>query len=385
MICSSSSHSASRSIWPSRSRIALRAHAAAEVLAPAERRAEAVLELAEDGLVGDHVLDLHVLELRPDVLHPLDRVIEVGLGVGDLGVHVLARLALELRPVFLVQLLRRSDALGPDLVVLGELRALVARLDELDPALERLAQLLQALLLVGLVAVEDLVDFLLELRQVLCARLLVDRGDDRCGEVEDLLELLRSHVDQVADPRGNALEEPDVGDRRGEVDVRHALAADLRAGDLDAAALADDALVADPLVLAAVALPVLGRTEDALAEEPVLLGLQRAVVDRLGLGDLAGGPAPDLLRGGEADLDCVEVVDVHLRPSFLLTRLTLVAGSLVPPSWLLASPSPSSLLVCSSAASPSPARTPERSMPSSSAARSSSSSSSSMSDRDPPR
>jgi hypothetical protein len=74
---------------------------------------------------------------------------------------------------------------------------------------------------------------------------------------------------------------------RSEVDVAHALTAHLGPRDLDAAALADDALVADALVLAAVALPVLGRTEDALAEEPVLLGLQRAVVDRLGLGDLA--------------------------------------------------------------------------------------------------
>src|SRR6185312_9104941 len=116
------------------------------------------------------------------------------------------------------------------------------------------------------------------------------------GEVEDLLQLFRRHVDQVADPARDALEEPDVGDRRSEVDVPHPLAADLGAGHLDAAALADDALVADALVLAAVALPVLGRTEDALAEEAVFLRLQRAVVDRLGLGDLAPTPGADLLR-----------------------------------------------------------------------------------------
>ena len=152
--------------------------------------------------------------------------------------------------------------------------------------LERLGELLDALLALGAQAVEDLVDFLLELCQVLRARLFVNVRDDGSGEVEDLLELLRSHVDQVADPRGNALEEPDVGDGRGQVDVAHALAADLRPGDLDAAALADDALVADPLVLAAVALPVLGGTEDALAEEAVLLRLERPVVDRLRLRDL---------------------------------------------------------------------------------------------------
>ena len=189
------------------------------------------------------------------------------------------------------------------------------RLEVLQPPLERLAQLEQALLLLGLVGLEDLLDLLLELGQVLRARLLVDVGDDRGSEVEDLLQLLRGDVEQVADPARHALEEPDVGDRRGEVDVAHALAAYLGARHLDAAALADDALVADALVLAAVALPVLGGTEDALAEQPVLLGLERPVVDRLGLRHLAGRPAADLLRGREADLDCVEIVYVdQMRP-----------------------------------------------------------------------
>src|SRR5213075_3541501 len=115
---------------------------------------------------------------------------------------------------------------------------------------------------------------------------------------------------QVADAARDALEEPDVADRGGQVHVAHPLAADLGARDLHAAALADDALVADPLVLAAVALPVLGRTEDPLAEEPILLGLERAVVDGLRLGYLAGGPAADLLRAREPDADGVEIVYV---------------------------------------------------------------------------
>ncbi len=109
---------------------------------------------------------------------------------------------------------------------------------------------------------------------------------------------------------GTPLKNQMCDDRRGEVDVAHALTAHLRPRHLDAAALADDALVADALVLAAVALPVLRRTEDALAEEAVLLRLQRAVVDGLRLRDLARAPRADLLRGGEADLDGVEVVDV---------------------------------------------------------------------------
>src|SRR5262249_48791121 len=141
-------------------------------------------------------------------------------------------------------------------------------------------------------------------------RLVVDVRDDRSREVEDLLELAWSDVEQVADAARHALEEPDVRDGRRQVDVAHALAAHLLAGHLDAAALADDALVADALVLAAVALPVLGRAEDALAEQPVTLGLERPVVDRLRLRDLARRPVADLLRRRETDADRVEFVDV---------------------------------------------------------------------------
>ncbi len=121
-------------------------------------------------------------------------------------------------------------------------------------------------------------------------RLDVDARDQVRREVDDLLEVLGRQVEQVAQARRDALEVPDVGDGRGQLDVAHPLTTHLGAGHLDAAALADDALEADALVLAAVALPVAGRTEDLLAEEPVLLRLEGAVVDGLGLLDLAVGP-----------------------------------------------------------------------------------------------
>src|SRR5262249_3483166 len=120
---------------------------------------------------------------------------------------------------------------------------------------------------------------------------------------------------QVADARRNALEEPDVRDRCRQVDVTHALAPNLLPRHLDAAALADDPLVADALVLAAVALPVLRRTEDALAEETVTLGLECAVVDRLRLRSLAGRPVADLLAGCKPDPNRIEIVDVDQRNS----------------------------------------------------------------------
>src|SRR5690606_26217027 len=143
--------------------------------------------------------------------------------------------------------------------------------------------------------------------------------------VQHPLELLERDVEQVAHRRGQRLEEPDVGHRHRQLDVTHPLATNLREGDLDAAPVADHAAIANPLVLAARALPVLDRTEDPLAEQAVLLGLERAIVDRLGLGDLTPRPPvalslhleplallgiarpPDLLCRGDPDADVVEV------------------------------------------------------------------------------
>jgi hypothetical protein len=108
-----------------------------------------------------------------------------------------------------------------------------------------------------------------------------------------------------------AAQVPDVHDGRRQLDVAHALAPDLRSGDLDPAALADDPLEPDALVLAAGALPVLGGPEDLLAEQAVLLRLERAVVDRLGLLHLAVRPRADRVGRCQADPELREVVDVQ--------------------------------------------------------------------------
>src|SRR5690606_5649832 len=124
--------------------------------------------------------------------------------------------------------------------------------------------------------------------------------------VQHALELLELHVEQQADARRQRLQEPDVRDRRGELDMAHALAADLGHRDFDAAFFADDALVFHALILAAQAFIILDRTEDARAEQAVTLGLERAVVDRFGLLDLAERPRTDTLGARDADLDHVE-------------------------------------------------------------------------------
>ncbi len=113
----------------------------------------------------------------------------------------------------------------------------------------------------------------------------------------------------MTNPRRQSLEEPDMGHRRGQLDMPHALAAHLALGHLDAALVAHDAAVLHALELAAQALPVGDRAEDLGAEQAVFLRLEGPVVDGLGLGDLAVGPAADLFRAGERDLDRLEIID----------------------------------------------------------------------------
>src|SRR5262249_27797222 len=61
--------------------------------------------------------------------------------------------------------------------------------------------------------------------------------------VDDALEVPSGHVEDEADARRHALEEPDVTNGHGQFDMAHALAPDPREGDFDAAAVANDAAV----------------------------------------------------------------------------------------------------------------------------------------------
>ena len=129
-----------------------------------------------------------------------------------------------------------------------------------------------------------------------------------CRKVDDLLERLGTHIEQKPDLGGHAAEVPDVGNGCGKFDVPHALAAHFGTRDFHAALFADDPLIADPLVFAAMAFPVLGGAEDLFAEQAVAFGFLGAVVDGLGLGDLAVRPFPDLFGRSNADLNGIEIV-----------------------------------------------------------------------------
>src|SRR6266576_3824327 len=172
-----------------------------------------------------------------------------------------------------------------------------------------LAQLARLGVDVGAQAHRPLVLVDVQHREHVLPDFLVDVGDDVVREVEDLLQVAGRHVEQQAHAARDALEVPDVADRRGELDVAHALAAHLGPRHLDAALVADDALVAVALVLSAVAFPVPGGTEDALAEKAVALRAERAVVDRLGLRDLAVRPRHDRVGRSQGQLQRVKVLE----------------------------------------------------------------------------
>src|SRR5205085_8417192 len=107
---------------------------------------------------------------------------------------------------------------------------------------------------------------------------------------------------------GEGLEDPDVDDGGGEVDVAHALATDAAVGHLHAATVTDDPLVFRAFVFAAGAFPVAFRAENALAEQAVFLGPVGAVIDGLGLLHFAEGPRTDVVRAGEVNLDRAVIV-----------------------------------------------------------------------------
>ncbi len=141
------------------------------------------------------------------------------------------------------------------------------------------------------------------------------RVDDHVGfEIQHAFDVAQRHVEHQSQTRRQRLQEPDVGARRRQVDVTHAVTAHLGLRDFNAALLADHATVLQALVLAAKALVVLDRAEDLGAEQPVALRLEGSVVDGLRLLDFAERPAADLLRRGQTDPDGIEM---HIRGELL--------------------------------------------------------------------
>ncbi|MCY1530064.1 hypothetical protein D9M68_652400 [compost metagenome] len=131
-------------------------------------------------------------------------------------------------------------------------------------------------------------------------------------EIEHAFDVTQGHVQQQADTGRQGLQEPDVGDRRSQLDVAHALAAHLGQGDFHTALLADHTAVLEALVLAAQALVVLHRAEDLGAEQAIALRLEGTVVDGLRLLHFTEGPGTDHLGRGQTNTDGIELFDLTL-------------------------------------------------------------------------
>ncbi len=249
--------------------------------AGAEHLSETIAELAEARL-GEQVQDFDALEFLDPAVHVLldlglqllelvfDRSNGLRVGIGFLVFPISLRLGLLVRFDFgfcpdLGVFFPRG--LGSDLLPVSHGRYLF-----LFPGVQagqfRIAELLKA-------------------RQSSGAGSLIYACDGILREIEDSFQIAGRKVKQQSKAGGCPSGKPDVGDGRREANVPHALPAHLGARDFNTATVTHHAFVADLLVLAAVALPVLGRAEDAFAEKPILLRAQRAVVDSLRLRNLS--------------------------------------------------------------------------------------------------
>ena len=99
--------------------------------------------------------------------------------------------------------------------------------------------------------------------------------------------------------------------RSSQFDMSHTFTADTGFCDLNAAAIAYNALITDLLVFSAGTFPVLLGTEDTLAEQTVTFRLLGTVIDRLRLLYFTIRPFTNSFRRGESDFNCVKVIDIH--------------------------------------------------------------------------
>ena len=125
--------------------------------------------------------------------------------------------------------------------------------------------------------------------------------------IDDLVKFLGRNSQEVANLVWKTLEVPNVNHRNHQVDVAHPLTTNFLFRDFNTATVTHDALVADALVFAAVALVILDRTKNALAKQAIAFRLVCAVVDGLGLQHFSVRCFENALWRRQRDGDLVEV------------------------------------------------------------------------------
>ena len=124
--------------------------------------------------------------------------------------------------------------------------------------------------------------------------------------VDDGVEFLSRDTEERSHLGRQGAEIPYMGYGHNEFDMTHALAAHFLLGDLNSASFAYDAFITDTLVLTAMALEILGRTEDALAEQTIALRFIGTIVDSFRFEHLSGRALHNLIGGSETNRDLGE-------------------------------------------------------------------------------
>ena len=125
--------------------------------------------------------------------------------------------------------------------------------------------------------------------------------------VDNRFQLLGLDAQQRPDLVRQGAEKPDMGHGHDELDMPHPFAAHLLLGHFHPASVAHDSFVTDSFVFAAMAFPVLGRTEDTLTEKAIAFRLVCTVIDRLRFGHFAMGTFQNGFGRCQTDGDFIEV------------------------------------------------------------------------------
>ncbi len=115
-----------------------------------------------------------------------------------------------------------------------------------------------------------------------------------------------------------------------QLDVAHALTANLGQRDFHAATVADNAFMLDSLVLSAVTFPIACGSENLFAEQAVFFRLERTIIDGFGLSYFPARPRTDYVRRRNLDRNKIKARRnvlvgravrqriIHLPPQLLL-------------------------------------------------------------------
>ena len=156
--------------------------------------------------------------------------------------------------------------------------------------------------------------------------------NDEFSKIQNLLQAFRRNVQHQAHTARDTLEVPDVGNRRSQLNVAHTVTTNLAAGYFNAALIADNTLITDAFIFAAMTLPILSRAKDSFAEQAISFRLQGSIIDGFGFFYLTVRPGSNLVRRGQTDTHRHKIIYVD-QESFAPFSYIL-SGSFKSPSGL---------------------------------------------------